>query len=251
MFGGTDGKSCTANGVCACGQTTTATATITSAEKTPATCTEKGTTTYTATFSGVTWAAEQTKDVVDVPATGEHTYEDGTCTGCGEVAFVPEFGAPSGEGSTTIDKNGTVTSEFKAGTSTDAVITIVSPEGGWKQGGANTFTVSSTNNVACVVIVKNGDTYTRLTATTTGDVHGFTHTFTDDCEIIVAVKGDVNNDGKVTAADAAAASAIEVGNITVDDIEKLIMDVNKDGKVTAADSAAAKAVEVGNLTMPW
>ena len=61
---------------------------VTSAVKTPATCTEKGVTTYTATveFNGKTYT--DTKDVADIPATG-HSYgepvwswsEDGkTCT---------------------------------------------------------------------------------------------------------------------------------------------------------------------------
>ncbi|MEE1320418.1 MAG: InlB B-repeat-containing protein, partial [Acutalibacteraceae bacterium] len=64
-----DGKSCTATRECQrtdCGAKETATAKeITSAEKIAATCTEKGTTTYTATFTE-TWAAEQTLDVKDI-----------------------------------------------------------------------------------------------------------------------------------------------------------------------------------------
>jgi len=63
-----DGKSCTAERVCNradCGAKETATATITSAEKTPATCTVMGWTTYTATFTE-TWAAVQYKDVQDI-----------------------------------------------------------------------------------------------------------------------------------------------------------------------------------------
>ena len=83
-----DGKTCTATRTCAndAKHNVTATATITSAVKTPATCTEKGTTTYTAKFVE-TWAETQTKDVVDIPAKDHNwsvTYsfaEDGkTCT---------------------------------------------------------------------------------------------------------------------------------------------------------------------------
>lgn len=73
-----DGKSCSAKRVCGNDQThvETAAATITSAVKTPATCTAKGTTTYTATFSA-SWAAKQTKDVQDI-AVIPHTYVAGT-----------------------------------------------------------------------------------------------------------------------------------------------------------------------------
>ena len=96
-----DGKTCTAKRICendAYEETTTAT--IASAVKTPASCTEKGTTTYTATFEA-SWAVVQTKDVEDITETGhkwgETTYtwsEDGkTCTAkrvCENVAKCEE-----------------------------------------------------------------------------------------------------------------------------------------------------------------
>ena len=58
---------------------------VTSAIKKPATCTETGVTTYTATveFNGQTYT--DTKDVADIPATG-HSYDNGKCTVCGAIA---------------------------------------------------------------------------------------------------------------------------------------------------------------------
>ena len=83
-----DGKTCTVTFTC---KTDTAhketpKVTVTSKVKTPATCTEKGVTTYTASveFNGQTHTA--TKDVTDIPATG-HSYESGKCTVCGAIAF--------------------------------------------------------------------------------------------------------------------------------------------------------------------
>lgn len=75
-----DGKSCTAQRVCSrdSSHKETSTATITSAVKTAATCTVKGTTTYTAKFS-VSWATTQTKDVQDISAKG-HTWVAANCT---------------------------------------------------------------------------------------------------------------------------------------------------------------------------
>ena len=69
-----DHTACTATRVCEndASHVETVNATITSAVKTPATCTEKGTTTYTATF-GASWTETKTKDVVDIAATG-HDY---------------------------------------------------------------------------------------------------------------------------------------------------------------------------------
>ena len=68
-----DGSTCIATRKCANveAHNVTAEATITSEVTTPATCTAKGTTTYTAKF-GVDWAKAQTKEVVDVPMK-EHT----------------------------------------------------------------------------------------------------------------------------------------------------------------------------------
>jgi len=66
-----DGKTCTAERVCKndAAHKETAEAVITSAEKTAATCEDKGVTTYTATFD-VDWAETQTKDVEDIDALG-------------------------------------------------------------------------------------------------------------------------------------------------------------------------------------
>ena len=75
-----DGKTCTATRVCANDATHVETETVnaTSAVKTPATCTAKGTTTYTATFTNAAFAV-QTKDLEDIAAFG-HDYGDATYT---------------------------------------------------------------------------------------------------------------------------------------------------------------------------
>ena len=72
-------------------------AAVTSAVKTPATCTEAGVTTYTATveFNGKTYT--DTKDVADILATG-HEFEGGLCSVCGarDASFSPAL--VSGDG---------------------------------------------------------------------------------------------------------------------------------------------------------
>ena len=88
-----DGSSCTATRVCNrdASHVESAEAEITSKITTPATCTEKGTTTYTATFS-VEWAKEQSKNVVDIKALGHdeiaHEAQTPTCTAIGWDAYV-------------------------------------------------------------------------------------------------------------------------------------------------------------------
>ena len=62
-----NGSTCTATRKCNLNaHTQTANGTITAKVKTAATCTTKGTTTYTATFSGTSWAPTTTKDIQDI-----------------------------------------------------------------------------------------------------------------------------------------------------------------------------------------
>ena len=81
-----DGKTCTVTFTCQNDEThkETPAVTVTSAVKTPATCTETGVTTYTAIveLNGQTYT--DTKEVADIPATG-HRYENGKCIVCSEV----------------------------------------------------------------------------------------------------------------------------------------------------------------------
>ena len=82
-----DGKTCTVTFICVNDEThkETPEVKVASEIKTPATCTETGVTTYTATveFNGQTYT--DTKDLTDIPATG-HSYENGKCTVCGAIA---------------------------------------------------------------------------------------------------------------------------------------------------------------------
>lgn len=82
-----DGKTCTVTFTCEKDEThkETPVVKVTSAVKKPATCTETGVTTYTATveFNGQTYT--DTKDVADIPATG-HSYDNGKCTVCDAIA---------------------------------------------------------------------------------------------------------------------------------------------------------------------
>lgn len=82
-----DGKTCTVTFTCEKDEThkETPVVTVTSAVKTPATCTETGVTTYTATVEFNGQIHTDTKDVADIPATG-HSYDDGKCTVCGAIA---------------------------------------------------------------------------------------------------------------------------------------------------------------------
>lgn len=117
----------------------------------------------------------------------------------GESDDTPEFAPVIGNGTAAgATENGVTT--FPAGSGAGApIVTVTAPEKGWAAG-ENTFTVAC--DKACVVLVKSGETYTKLTATNSGDTHSFTATLAKGDEIIVRLKGDVNGDGIVNTADA-------------------------------------------------
>ena len=82
---------------------------------------------------------------------------------------------------------------------------VTAPAGGW-QTGENTFTVSAP--VACTVAVSHdgGATYTVLSAAANADgSYSFTADLTAASSITVVVKGDADNDGVLSMADAMAA----------------------------------------------
>ena len=88
-----DGSACTAQRVCKndASHVENATATITSAVKTPATCTEKGWTLYTATFAE-DWAETRTLNIQDIAAKGHvfgavTEYKAPNCTEKGNEAY--------------------------------------------------------------------------------------------------------------------------------------------------------------------
>lgn len=114
-------------------------------------------------------------------------------------AFEPAIGNGTAAGTT---ENNVTT--FPAGSGSGApTVTVTAPASGWAAG-ENTFTVAC--DKACVVLVKSGDTYTKLTASDADGAHSFTATLAEGDEIIVRLKGDVNGDGIVNALDATLVS---------------------------------------------
>lgn len=110
-------------------------------------------------------------------------------------AFEPAIGNGTAAGTT-----GNNVTTFPAGSGTGApTVTVTAPASGWAAG-ENTFTVAC--DKACVVLVKSGETYTKLTAANSGETHSFTANLAEGDEIIVRLKGDVNGDGIVNTADA-------------------------------------------------
>ncbi len=123
-----DGKSCTVTFTCVndAAHIETLAATITSKVKTPATCTEKGITEYSASvsFNGNTYT--DIKEVADIPATGHH-YIEGKCSVCGAIetsATVPDTDN-SQEGMDNVDASNKALPETSDSTLPLAVVALI------------------------------------------------------------------------------------------------------------------------------
>ena len=108
-----DGKTCTAKRVCANDSThiETENGTITNKVKTPATCTVKGTRTYTATFKNTAFKT-QAKDIQDIAALG-HKYGTPTYTWSNDGKTCIAKRVCANEGAHIETENGTITNKVK------------------------------------------------------------------------------------------------------------------------------------------
>lgn len=173
-----DGSTCTVTRTCKhdSAHTETSKATVTGAQTKAPTCTEKGETTYTATFEA-DWAVTQTKVLADISATG-HSYgkpvwswsEDGkTCT----VTFTCENDATHKE-----SPKVTVTSAVKTpATCTEAGVTTYTATVEF-----NGKTHTDTKDVADIPAIGHKLTKTEVKAPTSTDTGNIEYWYCEVCD---------------------------------------------------------------------
>ena len=162
-----------------------------------------------------------------------------------ETEFVPSIGNGAGSESTTTE--GVTT--FPAGSGSGApTVTVTAPASGWAAG-ENTFTVAC--DKACVVLVKSGDTYTKLTASDADGAHSFTATLAEGDEIIVRLKGDVNGDGVINTTDAGMAKAASLNKGSLSGLNLICAMVSGGTTVKTTDAGQIKAASLNKLTFNW
>ena len=125
---------------------------------------------------------------------------------------------------------------------------MTAPASGWAAG-ENTFTVAC--NKACVVLVKSGETYTKLTAANSGETHSFTANLAEGDEIIVRLKGDVNGDGVINNTDDIQTFAASLGKLTLTGANLCCATVSGSSSVTNTDSIQIAAAALGKLVFKW
>lgn len=148
---------------------------------------------------------------------------------------------------------GAVTSnEYSTGASYD-----ITPVG--KGDNTPAYEVEDTNltvtySLPCAVAyTTDGVKYTRIKATSGSD-GSYVYNLADipaDAKISVVVKGDVNGDGKVSAADVTRLNAIALGRIVPTGDRSFASDINEDGKISAADVTRLNAVALGRTSLVW
>lgn len=159
-------------------------------------------------------------------------------------AFEPAIGNGTAAGTT---ENNVTT--FPAGSGSGApTVTVTAPASGWAAG-ENTFTVAC--DKACVVLVKSGETYTKLTAANSGETHSFTATLAEGDEIIVRLKGDVNGDGVINTTDAGMAKAASLNKGSLSGLNLICAMVSGGTTVKTTDAGQIKAASLNKLTFNW
>lgn len=163
-------------------------------------------------------------------------------------AEIPAFAPVIGNGTAAGTTENNVTT-FPAGSGSGApTVTVTAPASGWAAG-ENTFTVAC--DKACVVLVKSGETYTKLTASDADGAHSFTATLAEGDEIIVRLKGDVNGDGVINNTDDIQTFAASLGKLTLTGANLCCATVSGSSSVTNTDSIQIAAAALGKLVFKW
>ena len=165
------------------------------------------------------------------------------------------FGFSIGSGASTGNTSGSVTT-FAAGNNANApTVSVTGPGSGWVLDGTtlNSFTVSSTSDKACIVLVRAADgSYTRLAATNSGTTHRYSTALQAEDKLVVAVKGDINGDGVLSGAETTQIKAAQLGRLTTfTDLQDILADLNGDGVLRGAEVTQVKAAQLGLLTLGW
>ena len=106
---------------------------------------------------------------------------------------------------------------------------------------------------ACMVLIKNGDNYSKVAATKNEDgTYSFDmSTMPEGAKIVVAVKGDANGDGEVTLDDAVAATTAWVNNSAMGGAAEIVADVSGEEGITLDDAVAITTAWVNASGFAW
>ena len=113
-------------------------------------------------------------------------------------------------------------------------------------------TLTVTCDRACVAAYKDADgNYVRLTPTANAD-GSYSYTLPESVsEVIVAVRGDLDGDGKLTAKEARRVMAAVTRADSLDTLQMLCADLNGDGKISAMEARQILSAVTNSAAVKW
>ena len=118
-----------------------------------------------------------------------------------------------------------------------------------------TMTIAPADNTpACMVLVKNGDQYTRVAATKNADnTYNFNvSNLPEGASIVVAAKADLDGNGTIDAPETVQIKAAQLGNLTTfSNLQNMVADLDGNGEIDAAETVQIKAAQLGNFVLGW
>lgn len=120
----------------------------------------------------------------------------------------------------------------------------------------DTMTITPAENTpACVVLVKKADgSYERVPAVANaqGGYDFDVSAMPEGASIVVAVKGDLDNDGIIEASEAGQLKAAQLGKLaTFTEFMTAVADFDGDGTIEASEAGQLKAAQLGKLKLSW
>ena len=82
--------------------------------------------------------------------------------------------------------------------------------------------------------------------------HSFTLPVSGDVELVLALKGDADLNGKVTSTDGTMVKRAAMGTYSFDTpLKTLVSDADGDGKILAHEGTMISRAAMGTYTLPW
>ncbi len=154
------------------------------------------------------------------------------------------YGMDGTETKASINADGRVSVSIIAG---DTTITITGS--GKFVRGENSYTVTSTGDVPCVILSRAGGNYVPLTVSTRDGTHVVKAA--GNAWLIAAVKADINGDGELDIVDVVQGKAVSLGREGYSSQQKAVGDINGDGYLDIIDVVRAKAAQLGKSSLSW
>ena len=112
-------------------------------------------------------------------------------------------------------------------------------------------TVTVTSQNACKLGYLEGGKYVAITPTDNGDGSYSFEVPEGVQEVLLAIKGDANGDGRITNADITALNAANMKKSSLDAAQEFACDINGDGKITNADVTGLNAANLKKSPISW